>query len=482
MLDCWLSFWGKNQMRPSMIPLLGRNPALIFSLAILSSMFCGAQTFKTLVVFNGTNGDRPVDTPLVQGTDGNLYGTTLGGGAYGSGTIFKMGTNGRLTTIYSFCSQPNCADGSLPYGGLVLASDGDFYGTTNQGGSNGVSGTVFKVTPGGKLTTLHNFSGSDGAGPLSPLIQGTNGMVYGITENGGSSNAGTFFSITLGGKFTSLYSFSGPTYLTAPLTQASDGNFYSTSELGGANGYGMVFKLTASGVYTVVHSFNSSDGSSPASGLLQALDGNLYGTTYEGGSGTSCPNGCGTVFKLSSTGTLTTLHDFIGADGSNPIAALIQATDGNFYGTTYGGGNSGWGTVYGMSPSGSVVVLHSFAGGDGAQPYAPVSQDTNGTFYGTATYGIGGAADGTTFELSTGLSPFVSFLRNSGKVGQTIGIFGQGLTGTTAVSFGSATATFQIRSDAFLTAVVPAGAQTGFVEVTTASRFLKSNVPFRVVP
>src|SRR5208282_3897145 len=413
-----------------------------------------------------------------------LHGTTLGGGANGAGAVFKMTPAGTVTTLYSFCSLTNCADGALPYGGLVLASDGNFYGTTSQGGAaDGISGTVFKITPTGKFTTLHSFDGTDGAGPSAPLIQGANGELYGITENGGYPlNAGTFFKITMGGKFTTLYNFSAG-FLSGTLVQATDGNFYGTSESAGANGYGMIFKLTPSGSFSILHSFDSTDGSAPACGLLQASDGNLYGTTYEGGSNNSCENGCGTVFKITLAGALTTLHNFDSTDGSNPIAALIQATDGNLYGTTYGGGKSGvWGTVFKMTPAGKVTTLHSFKGTDGAQPYGPVSQDTSGNLYGTATNGTGTAAQGTAFLVTTGLKPFVSFVRHRGKVGQTVGILGQGLTGTTGVSFGKTTAAFQVQSDTYLTATVPVGATSGYVVVTTPTASLESNMPFQVLP
>lgn len=317
-----------------MVPCSGRKLAFALLLVAITSVFSRADTFKTLIIFDGANGATPVDTQLVQGLDGNLYGTTLGGGANGAGTVLKMTPVGAVTVLYSFCSLPDCADGAEPYGGIVLASHGNFYGTTSQGGAaNGISGTVFKITPTGKLTTLHSFDGTDGAGPNAPLIQAANGALYGLTENGGLSNSGTFFKITMRGKLTTLYNFSGGD-LNGPLVQGTDGNFYGTSELGGANGYGMIFRLRPQGSFSILHSFDSTDGSAPACGLLQASDGNLYGTTYEGGSNNRCPNGCGTVFKITLAGTLTTLHNFDSTDNSNPIAALIQATDGNFYGTT----------------------------------------------------------------------------------------------------------------------------------------------------
>jgi uncharacterized repeat protein (TIGR03803 family) len=458
---------------------------LIFTL-LLVAVTCissPAYTFNTLIIFDWTDGATPVDTPLVQGTDGNLYGTTLGGGSNGAGTVFKMTPEGALTTIYSFCSLAKCADGAEPYGGLVLASDGNFYGTTSQGGAvDGISGTIFKITSAGTLTTLHSFNGIDGAGPNAPLIQGADGQLYGMTQNGGSTNSGTFFTITPSGALTKLYDFSGA-LLNGPLVQGDDGNFYGTSEWGGANGYGMIFKLTPSGNFSVQYSFDLTDGSAPACGLVSASDGDLYGTTYGGGTNNSCPNGCGTVFKLTLAGALTTLHNFDSTHGSNPIAALIQATDGNFYGTTYGGGTQGgWGTVFKVTSTGRVKTLHSFQGSDGALPYGPVSQDTSGKLYGTATNGTGPAADGTVFVVSKGLKPFVSFVQGRGKVGQSVGILGQRLTGTTSVSFAGASTTFNIQSDTYLIATVPNGATSGYVVVTTPKRSLKSNVQFQVLP
>lgn len=483
--SCFVSVFGYPKEVPAaMFPFSGRKLGFLLFVTALCSLSSHAYTFKTLILFDGTDGATPVETSLVQGIDGNLYGTTFGGGAHGSGTVFKMTPAGIVTTLYSFCSLTSCADGLGPYGGLVLASDGNFYGTTFQGGAaDSISGTIFRITPAGKLTTLHSFDGTDGAGPFAPLIQAGNGVLYGLTQNGGPGNAGTFFRITLSGALTTLFNFAGSTYLTGPLVQGRDGNFYGTSELGGTSGYGMIFKLTPSGGFSILHSFDSADGSSPASGLLQGSDGDLYGTTYVGGSNSSCPNGCGTVFKITLAGALTTLHNFDSTNGANPIAALIQATDGKFYGTTYGGGTGGgWGTVFKMTPAGTVTTLHSFQGNDGAQPYGPVSQDTNGKLYGTATNGTGTAAQGTAFLITTGLSPFISFVQNHGKVGRTVGILGKGLKGTTAVYFGNVSATFTIVSDTYLTATVPVGATTAFVYVTVPTRSLKSNVRFKVLP
>ena len=466
-----------------MRPLSQRRLAITVVFVVLHSVAAWSQTFATLVTFNGTNGATPVETPLVQGTDGNLYGTTLGGGAYGNGTVFRITPTGKLTTIYSFCSQTNCADGSEPYGGLVLGTDGNFYGTTSQGGADGISGTVFKITPLGILSTLHSFSGADGAASRAPMIL-SDGSFYGITQNGGSNGSGTVFKITPKGVFTSLHSFASGEgyYATGPLMQASDGNFFSTTELGGANGYGTIFKITPGGTFSTFYSFSSTDGSAPAGGLIQASDGDLYGTTYEGGVFNTCPNGCGTVFKISLGGILTTIANLEPTGPANPIAALIEATDGNFYGTSYSGGSAGgWGTFFEITPSGDITTIHSFDGNDGAQPYGPVTQDTNGYFYGTVTNGLGKAAQGTVFGETTNLVPFVSFIRSRGKTGQTVGILGQGFRSATNVSFNGTAASFTIRSGTFLVATVPVGASSGFVTVTTASGTMNSNVSFRVM-
>jgi uncharacterized repeat protein (TIGR03803 family) len=456
----------------------------VLLLGTATAIVSPAQTFKTLLDFNGTNGANPVYTSLIQGRDGNLYGTTLGGGSNGAGTVFKINPAGKVTTIYSFCSQVNCADGTGPYAGLVQASDGNFYGTTFQGGTNGDFGTVFKITPGGTLTTLHSFNLSDGAQPFAGLVQARSGDFYGTTSGGPATNNGTLFKITSAGSLTTLHVFDGTdgSQPMSTLIQGTDGNLYGTTPYGAR--YGTVFKITLSGTLTTLHSFSLTDGSYPYCALLRAADGNFYGTTYGGGDTSNCyNNGCGTVFKITPDGTLTTLHNFESTEGANPIAGLIQATDGNFYGTTYAGGSAGgWGVVFKITPSGTVTTLHSFDGTNGGQPYGPVAQDTNGNLYGTATNGLGIASQGTIFGISTGLGPFVSFTSSSGKVGQVAGILGQGFTGTTSVLFNGTTAQFTVKSATFITATVPTGATTGFVKVTTPNGTLTSNVRFRVVP
>jgi uncharacterized repeat protein (TIGR03803 family) len=404
-----------------------------------------AQTFKTLHRFDGTDGANP-QAGLVQATGGNLYGTTENGGANSAGTVFKISPNGGpVKTVYSFCSQGGCADGSLPYAGLVQGTGGNFYGTTQYGGANqtgsckdGPCGTVFKTTPGGTLTTLYSFCSqggcTDGELPYAGLVQGTGGNFYGTTYGGGANHGGTVFKITPSGTLTTLYSFcsQGGGFCTdgaatsAGLVQATGGNLYGTTPVGGANhNYGTVFKITPSGTLTTLYSFCSqggtscTDGAYPLAELVQATDGNLYGTAWGGGA-----NNYGTVFKITPSGTLTTLYSFCSqtgcTDGGEPSAGLVQATDGNFYGTTlYGGANTGacgvpgCGTVFKITPSGTLTTLYSFCPEgrvckDGRNPSAGLVQDTNGMLYGTT--GSGGAKTracrgycGTVFSLSVGL-------------------------------------------------------------------------------
>ena len=359
---------------------------------------------STLHNFYNLDGAEPYDG-LIQATDGNFYGTTSVGGPcypYQSGTVFKVTPSGALTTLHSFDGK----DGAYPIGGLIQATDGNFYGTTNSG--EGFPGTVFKITASGALTTLHSFDGNDGAYPVAGLIQATDGNFYGTTLEDGPNGGGTVFKITPSGTLTTLYSFggsdgSGP---WAGLIQATDGNFYGTTTGGGTNNSGTVFKITPSGTLRTLYSFcpqtNCADGANPSGVLIQATDGNFYGTTTYGGATTDCYGygGCGTIFRITPSGTLTTLHSFDGADGTFPKAGLLQATDGNFYGTTPAGGASfnGSGTVFKITPSGTLTIVHSFHGSDGASPVGGLIQASDGRFYGTTEVG-GASGDGTIFRL-----------------------------------------------------------------------------------
>ena len=359
-----------------------------------------AQIFTTLYSFTGgTDGAQP-HARLVQATDGNLYGTTSEGGTSsnctgGCGTVFKITPGGALTPLHNF----DGTDGAGPYAGLVQATDGNFYGTTEEGGASsnctGGCGTVFKITPAGVLTTLYSFDGTDGFFPFAGVVQASDGNFYGTTSGGGTSSncsgrgCGTVFQTTPAGVLTTLYSFSGADGATpvAGLVQGSDGNFYGTTSGGGTSsncsggGCGTVFQTTPAGVLTTLHSFSGTDGASPLAALVQASDGNFYGTTEEGGASSNCTGGCGTVFQITPAGVLTTLYSFSGPPfGSRPHAGLVQATDGNFYGTTLSGGGYEGGIIFKMTPAGALTVLIDFIGN---LPYAGLVEATDGNFYGT---------------------------------------------------------------------------------------------------
>jgi uncharacterized repeat protein (TIGR03803 family) len=340
---------------------------------------------------------------LVQGSDGNFYGTTEYGGVNNDGTIFQVTPAGVLTTLVSFSGT----NGAAPYGALVQGTDGNFYGTTSAGGAKNC-GTVFKMTPAGVLTKLASFSGSNGSYPYAGLVQGTDGNFYGTTAGGGASGAGTVFKMTPAGVLTTLFSFysgAGEIPLSA-LVQGTNGSFYGTASAGGAYGYGTVFKITPVSAFTQLFSFNSGTSSYyPFAGLVQGSDGNFYGTTEFGGA-----KNAGTVFKMTPAGALTSLTGFNVSNGYISSAGLVQGSDGNFYGTTDGGGAGGGGTVFTMTPAGVLTTLVSFNGTNGINPQGGLVQGNDGNFYGVTEYG-GTNRLGTVFQVTTNgtLTTLVSF-------------------------------------------------------------------------
>lgn len=431
------------------ICVVSQRAALMLLLLVAATTATStAQTFKTLYNFCSTSsggvcldGRYPLAS-LVQGANGDLYGTTAEGGANNgqltiNGTVFRVTTAGKLKTIYNFCSQPSCTDGNYPNGGLLLATDGNFYGVTSGGGAYNY-GTVFKITAAGKLKTIYNFcsqpSCADGEYPEAGLIQATNGNFLGTASVGGAYGQGTAFEMTPSGTIIFLYSFCGGSCadggdMKGGLMQAADGNFYGTAYAGGGSdcypvsGGGTFFQLTPSGMETTLAPFCQPNGFYPDSAPVQAANGNFYGTTAAGGDG----NDAGTFYEMTPAGSATWWYNFclqIGCpDGSNP-QALILGTDGNFYGPTSGGGaNDGKGTVFKITPTGQLTTLHSFSGDptDGTIPNGPLLLDTNGTFYGT-TFGGGTHNDGTIFSIATGLGPFVETMPTSGAVGTNLTI------------------------------------------------------------
>ena len=403
-------------------------------------------------MFDFTDGEYPY-AGLVQATGGDFYGTTGAGGVYGLGTAFRISPNGTIKTLYSFCSESGCPDGSEPMGTLVLGSDGNYYGTTYAGGvynsqSGSTFGTIFRMTSAGALTTLYSFCPSgdictDGQNPEAGLIQAEDGDFYGTTTLGGAHSAGTVFKISTSGTFTTLYSFcslrtcidgSNP---NGALIQAANGYFYGTTSQGGAHKSGTVYKITPKGVVTTLHEFcvraGCADGAHPTAALTQATDGYFYGTTNLGGTSCVDGDGCGTIFKMNLSGVLTTLHNFCNeancTDGQLPLAALVQATNGDFYGTTGSGGTMN---------------------------------------------------DGIVFSLAVGLGPFVQPRPISGSVGAAVQILGTKLTGVSKVTFNGVAAAFKVVSSSEITTTVPSGTTTGNIQVVTSAGTLTSNVVFRI--
>jgi uncharacterized repeat protein (TIGR03803 family) len=411
-----------------------KNPSLLSVLiATLSLTLVGrmmAQTFTTLHSFeavdtNGVNSDGVLPNSLV--LPGNtLYGTASYGGSWGNGTIFALNTDGTgFKTLYAFSltsTGGTNSDGASP-NNLILSdnnSNGNLYGTTYIGGN--AYGTVFRVSTNGILTSLYSFTGgNDGIFP-SGLVQGSDGNFYGTTAtliDAGTlpDSPGTVFRISTNGVLTSLSSLANNNVGFRNgnrLVQGNDGNLYGTTPRGGTNSSGTVFKISTNGVLTTLYSFTGgTDGANPTARLVQGIDGNFYGTTPSGGN-TNLNNGYGygTVFKISTNGTLTTLHSFTGTDGSGS-GGLVQASDGSFYGTTPGGGaytnqyGEGYGTVFKISTSGVPTSLYSFGSVqdtngfplDGANPCAELVQGRDGNFYGTTSTGGAGRA-GTVFRLT----------------------------------------------------------------------------------
>jgi uncharacterized repeat protein (TIGR03803 family) len=461
--------------------------------------------FTTLHSFDATDGNSP-QAGLVQATNGDLYGTTYGVLVPHSsfGTVFKITPSGALTTLYGFCAQSGCADGAYPHATLVQATNGDLYGTTLQGGvgascSNAPGcGTVFKMTPTGTLTTLYNFctqtACADGGQP-SGLVQAANGDLYGTTYIGGSYGSGIVFKITPSGTLTTLHSFdtTDGANPVAGLVQAVDGNLYGTTLFGGNGTGGTVFKMTPAGTLTTLYSFCSQtgcpNGRQPFAGLVQASNGEFYGTTSGGAAKDN-----GTVFKITTNGALTTLYVFCTqsqcTDGGGPEATLVQAANGDLYGTTNGGGARLQGTLFKITQSGALTTLYSFCAlqkcADGGESYGGLAHDTNGQFYGTTSEGgdpngcTRAPCYGTVFSLSTGQSPFIETRPGAGKVGEAVTILGNSLTDATSVTFDGTAAAFTVVSAREITTTVPSGATSGKIQVTTPTGTLTSNIAFEI--
>jgi uncharacterized repeat protein (TIGR03803 family) len=474
--------------------------AFTFSLAVCAQ----AQTLNYFVDLTAGNGWEPYAS-VVQASDGNFYGTGTNGIYGGGGNMFRMTPSGTVTSIYKFCSQPNCADGAASQSAPIVGPDGNLYGVMAGGGNGscGQGGVVYKMTLDAKITVLHRFSDTctDGSWP-NGIILASDGNFYGTTVYGGvgEDGPGTIFKITPSGTYTQLYSFcaeancaDGERSYFAPV-QGNDGNFYGAANSGGTFGSGVIYKLTASGKYSVIYNFcNFENGACPEGSYPYAIskdaEGNFVGTA-DGGT-----SGYGVIFKITPSGHYTVLHSFA-PDGNVGWAGtpLTLASDGNLYGTFNGGGSGSWapfarGGIYEVTAQGAYKPLYGFCppcNSSGFTLLDPLFQGTDGNFYGTTAFGGKGGwhgeafGFGTVFQFSNNLIPFVRTVPGNGKPGESVIIMGYGLSGTTGVLFNGVQANFTGQSDTYLKATIPAGATTGAISVITSSGTLNSNPQFIV--
>ena len=441
-------------------------------------------TFSDLYFFGGGAAGSAPESGLSLGTDGDLYGATLYGGN-GNGLLFKISTTGGPPTIlYTFgASEPGGA-----YGAPVQGKMNTFYGVTSYS-------RAYSITSSGTFTWLpHATPGAS----YAPLILATDGNFYGTTGNGGLGY-GTVFRMSSTGAIKIIYNFDSTHGATpvGPVVQGKDGNLYGTTSYGGSAGGGVVFKLSMAGAVTVLHDFDASsttDGFQPNGGLVAGTDGNFYGITTLGNAG-SAPYG--TLFKITKTGAYALLHAFDSTHGAAPKSTPMQHTNGFVYGETYGGGNNGSGVFYSWNAAiPTFVSLVGFPANTAGQAVEILGQGLTGTT--SVKFGTGSAsfnfvsdtyitavvpADGTTGNITvttpggilTSAQTFKvipvlsSFIPASGPVGTTVTITGSGFIGTTRVTFGSVKAThYNVNSAGTqITATVPTGAVTGNIAVTT---------------
>ncbi len=457
--------------------------AFVLCAAALAGAQDVAPTATVSTVYNfagGTTGSaNPWYVTLVQGTDGDLYGTTYNGGSASAGTAFKVTTSGTYTLLHSFANT--ATDGGYPSGGLTLGSNGNFYGTTQQGGSQS-QGVVFQMTSSGTITILHNFNaGVDGAFPWGPPILASDGNLYG-TASGGAGAFGLVYKVTTSGTYTTVYKFSEADgyYPMASPTQGIDGDLYIPVALGGSEYCGTIVKITTAGVLVSSYSFPcDAGGSFPIGPLVQDANTNFFSTTQNGGT-----NGEGTIYKVTPTMAVTILHSF-GAtfgDGEYPSAGLALGTDGKYYGSAAEGGTYDDGILFNTNKTGFYTDLYSFNNSANLMQMSPLSppvEYTTGLLYGVTEYG-GTTNQGIVYSLNNGLTAFVNSPLFSGKEGSSVLILGTHLTGTSMVTFNGVPASFEVKSDTHMTAAVPPGATSGYIEVTTPSGVVKSRKLFVV--
>ncbi|MGB9205551.1 MAG: choice-of-anchor tandem repeat GloVer-containing protein [Terriglobales bacterium] len=450
-----------------------------------------AQTPTVLYRFAGFNGDACSPRGnIVQGRDGNMYGGGAAACGTGSGTIYKISPAGVESAFFIFPQQwLNCGGA-----GLTLGSDGNFYGACESGNPATGMGSIFRLTPAGVFTDLHDFTGANGDSlPVYPPIQASDGNFYGVSGNE-VQVCGNIYKLTPAGVYKNLHTFTfGSECHSSNLFQASDGNLYGTlanCTLPGS--VGCVYRISTAGAFKEIHGFAVTTGNVPCTGLIQGKDGKLYGATQQGAA-----NGNGNIYKMTTAGVATDLHDFTNATDAScvnnvgPPVNLLQVADGSFYGVNPAYGPNGTGSIYKLT-SANVFSAFQFPNPpvDGDLPSSTLIQNTNGLVYGTTPSGgggtcFGGACFGTFFSVATGDKPFVNLepTERTGNVGASVGMFGQGFSSASVVKFGGVAATSVTRSGTtYLTAVVPAGAHTGPVTATTGTTTLTSPQTYKVKP
>jgi uncharacterized repeat protein (TIGR03803 family) len=361
-----------------------------------SAIYPGTQvvtyTFRILHSFTGRNvpampeGGHPYAGLAMDGS-GDLYGTTISDGANGYGTVFKVDPTGKETTLHDFA---NAADGAFPWSQLVQDDKCNLYGTAGFGGTGGY-GTVFKLDPSGNFTVLYSFGGADGNSPRGGLVLNSSGNIYGTTQYGGASGLGVVFKLAANGVYSVLYSFKGGTDGAAPagtLLRDAMGNLWGVTVDGGAAGSGTIYKIDSAGNESVVHTFTGPDGAIPLAGLVEDSAGNLYGTAVAGGT-----QQVGVIYKITTSGNFTILYNFPGGAAGEAPYSVVRDGAGNFYGVAAGGGDLvacpvsfGCGLVFKVEAGGNETVLHTFTGIDGAFG-TELIQDSAGNLYGTTTDG-----------------------------------------------------------------------------------------------
>jgi len=468
--------------------------AMVLTMLAVVAMFAGAgvpahaQTPTTLHGFQNvpTDACQPGNN-IVQGRDGNMYGIGLGCGTNNTGAVYKISPTGAESVVFNFPSN-----WSFCFSGLTVGSDGNFYGTcfSTPGGNGG----IFKLTPAGVFTDVHDFNGVNGdTEPLYAPIQATDGNFYGVTGYDPYS-CGNVYKLTAAGVYTSLHTFTGKDCGPASsLFQASDGSLYGTLYTCSINadGLGCVYKITTAGVFTEIYGFPSSSGYHPCTGVIQGKDGKLYGATN-----LAAANNSGSIYKLTTAGVYTDLHDFNQTTDASCVdnagrtdVNLLQVTDGSFYGVNGSYGPNGNGSIYKLT-SAKVFSAFLFPNPpvDGALPSSTLIQNTNGLVYGTTPSGgptSCSPCQGTFFSVATGDAAFVNLepTQKTGLVGASIGMFGQGFSSASVVKFGGVASTsVTLSGTTYLTAKVPTGALTAAVTVTTGSTTLTSPQTFKVKP